>query len=285
MKKFLAIFLVLTLLLSFAACNKNGNDDESSTNPTEQTDDNGTTNKNEPSKPNKNEEKTTAEPFVNPNLTEPANLFKVVDVKNYDVEERKPNSSVTSGVTNLSKGYRLISKEDNTISNKIKVDKSEIVLGVTVLEELLNNGWELSENVDANTAVKDGEKETIIIKNAEDKAIQLNVKNMTNSIVAIPDCVVVKLSVLKEVKQYSWEDVVINDTVDTAKDTYKDHISSLGEPIVVNVTEYYNGNEYSYCKVSMMFQQTVNGNTYTITVGGEDKADAFVMSSCIVEVR
>ena len=141
MKKFLAIFLVLTLLLSFAACNKNGNDDESSTNPTEQTDDNGTTNKNEPSKPNKNEEKTTAEPFVNPNLTEPANLFKVVDVKNYDVEERKPNSSVTSGVTNLSKGYRLISKEDNTISNKIKVDKSEIVLGVTVLEELLNNGY------------------------------------------------------------------------------------------------------------------------------------------------
>ena len=57
MKKFLAIFLVLTLLFSFAACDKNGKDDESTTNPTEQTGDNGTTNKNEPSS-NKQEKPT-----------------------------------------------------------------------------------------------------------------------------------------------------------------------------------------------------------------------------------
>ena len=286
MKKFLAIFLVFTLLFSFAACNKNGNDNEGSTNPTEQTGDNGTTNKNEPSsQPNKNEEKTTAEPFVNPNLTEPTNLFNIVDVKNYDVEERKPNSSATSGATYLSKKYGLISEKDNTISDKIKIDQNEIVLGVTALEELLNNGWELSGNSDVNTAVKVGEKSTVIIKNAEDKVIQINVKNNTNIMVAISDCTIVKLSILKDINQYSWKDFVINDTINIANGTYRDYVSSLGEPFIVNVTEHYNGNEYSYCKVSMMFQQTINGNTYTITVGGEDKADTFVMSSCVVEVK
>ena len=46
MKKLLAIFLALTLLLSFAACNKDGNGDDNTTTSAEQTTDNGTTNKN-----------------------------------------------------------------------------------------------------------------------------------------------------------------------------------------------------------------------------------------------
>ncbi len=285
MKKFLAIFLVLTLLFSFAACNKDGKDDESSTTPsTEQTEDNGTTNKAENPSSNKNEENTTAEPFVNPNLTEPSSLFSLIDVNEYKVEERKPNSSATSGVTVLAKQYALKADKNNDISNGIRLDSTTIVLGETYLKELFDAGWKVSGNADANTAVKTGEKATVIINNEENKVVQLNVKNESTNTVAVSDCTIVKISVLKEIKNQNWLDFTIGDTVNTASATYSSCVTALGEPNFVNVSEYYNGNEYSHCKVTMIFRQTINGSTYTITIGGEDKAKAFVLNSCVVEV-
>ena len=286
MKKFLAIFLVLTLLFSFAACNKNGNDDENSTNPTEQTDDNGTTNKNEkPSRPNKNEEKTTAEPFVNPNLTEPANLFKVVDVKNYDLKEGKPNTFQSSGVTMIIKRYTLKGQNTNAIPDTISVGSSEFVFMQTTLKDILAQGWTLVGKTDVNQGVKAGEEANAIIKNAQGEIIKIKVMNKTTNIAAAGDCVFSEAGVVKSLKsENDWVTFKLGDTVNTDS-SYAEVIKGLGNPKGINVVEYYRGNNFNYCKATLVYEYKSGNTTYTVSIGYEDKNGTATLDSFIVSAK
>lgn len=285
MKKFLAIFLVLALLFSFAACNKNGNDDENSTNPTEQTDDNGTTNKNEPSKPNKNEEKTTAEPFVNPNLTEPANLFKVVDVKNYDLKEGKPNTTASSGVTFIAKRYTAKNQVAGTIPNTVSVGSSQFIFHQTTLKGILAQGWILVGRTDVNQGVKAGEEANAIIKNAQGEIIKIKVVNKTANIMAAGDCVFSEAGIVKSIKNDSpWATFKLGDTVNTDS-SYAELVKGLGNPKNVTVAEYYKGNDYNYCKATLVYEMKSGNTTYTVSVGYEDKNGTATLDSFIVSVK
>ncbi len=286
MKKFLAIFLVLTLLFSFAACNKDGNkDDESSTNPTEQTDNNGTTNKNEPSsRPNKNEEKTTAEPFVNPNLTEPAKLFKVVDVKNYDLKEGKPNTTASSGVTFIAKRYTA-KNPVNTIPNTVSVGSSQFVLHQTTLNDIVAQGWTLVGRTDINQAVKAGEEANAMIKNGQNEIIKIKVMNKTANVAAAGDCVISEAGIVKSIKNSSeWATFKLGDTVNTDS-AYAEVVKTFGNPKNITVAEYYKGNTYNYCKATLVYEQKVDNITYTVSIGYTDENGKATLDSFIVSAK
>ena len=179
MKKFLAIFLVLILLFSFAACNK---DDDTNTDDTtttenqvgEQTTDGeeDTTNK----KPNRLET-TTAAPFENPNITEPAALFKIVDVNNYTHKSADPNTTKSSGVTFIAKRYEIKNSSDNALPAKINTEGTEFVLNETLLKDFASNGWTVISKKDMNTAAEAGSETSVILKNSTGKTTKLVVTN------------------------------------------------------------------------------------------------------------
>ncbi len=285
MKKFLAIFLVLTLLFAFVACNKDGNGDESTTNPTEQTDNNGTTNKNEPSsnKPNK-EEKTTAAPFVDPQLTEPANLFKVIDVKAYDHQEGKPNSNPSSGVTFIANKYTAKNQFVNTIPDAISIGSSKFVFQQTTLKEIVAQGWTLVGRVDVNQAVEPGKEANAIIKNSQNEIVKIKVINKTANIMAAGDCVISEAGIVKTVKSdYTWATFKLGDAVSTNSD-YAEVVNSFGSPDSITVAEYYKGNSLNYSKATLVYEQKVDNITYTVSIGytdtnGKANLETFIVSA------
>jgi len=284
MKKFLAIFLVLTLLFAFAACDKNGKDDENSTSPTEQTDDNGTTNKNEASRPNKNEEKTTAEPFENPNLTEPANLFKVVDVKNYDLKEGKPNTTASSGVTFIAKRYAA-KNPVNTIPNTVSAGSSQFVLHQTTLKDIVAQGWSLVGRTDVNQAVKAGEEANAMIKNSQNEIIKIKVMNKTANVAAAGDCVISEAGIVKTIKNDSeWAKFKLGDTVNTDS-SYAEVVNGFGNPKNITVAEYYKGNTFNYSKATLVYEQKVDNITYTVSIGYTDENGKATLESFIVSAK
>ncbi len=285
MKKLLAIFLALTLLLTFAACNKDENGDEGTTAPTEQTDDNGTTSKDEPStkKPVK-EEKTTAEPFVDPKLTEPANLFKVVDVNSYDHKEGAPNTTASSGVTMIANRYTAKNQAANTIPATVSVGSSQLVLAKTTLKEIVGQGWTLVGNTDLNQAVEPGKEANAVVKNAQNSIFKIKVINKTSSVAAAGDCVLSEVGVVKTVKSdYNWAAFKLGDTVTTDSE-YAEVVNSFGNPVSVTVAEYYKGSTFNYCKATLVFEQKVDGLTYTVSIGytdtnGKATVDSFIVSA------
>ena len=285
MKKFLAIFLALTLLFSFAACNKDGNGDDNTSTPTEQTDDNGTTNKNESTtkKPIK-EEKTTAEPFVNPNITEPANLFKVVDVNGYNHQEGTPNTAPSSGVTFIANRYTAKNQVANTIPNTVSVGASQFVFAQTTLKEIVGQGWTPVGKTDLNQAVEPGKEANAIIKNAQNSIIKIKVINKTSNVVAAGDCVLSEVGIVKSVKSdYSWAAFKLGDTVSTDS-VYAEVVNNFGNPTSITAAEYYKGNTYNYCKATLAFEQKIDGLTYTVSIGytdtnGKATVDSFIVSA------
>ena len=285
MKKFLAIFLVLTLLFAFAACDKNGEDDESTTNPTEQTDNNDVTNKNEnSSRPNK-EEKTTAEPFENPNLTEPAKLFKVVDVKDYDLKEGKPNTTASSGVTFIAKRYTAKNQVVNTIPDTVSVGSSQFVFMQTTLSDIVADGWTPEGRTDVNQAVEPGEETNALIKNAQGKIIKIKLMNRTSNIAAAGDCVVSEVGIVKTIKSDNeWADFKLGDTVNTSS-AYAEVVNGLGAPKNITVAEYYKGNTFNYSKATLVYEQKADNLTYSVSIGYTDENGKATLESFIVSAK
>lgn len=284
MKKFLAIFLVLTLLLSFAACDKNGKDDETTTNPTEQTDGNGTTDKNEPSSKPDRGETTTAEPFVNPNLTEPAKLFKAVDVKNYDLKEGKPNTTASSGVTFIAKRYTAKNQVVNTIPNTVSVGSSKFVFHQTTLKEFVAQGWALEGKTDINQAVEAGKEANALIKNSQDEMIKIKVMNKTANVMAAGDCVISEVGIVKTITSSTWAGFKLGDTVSTDS-AYAEVVKGLGAPKNITVAEYYKGNTFNYSKATLVYEQQVDGITYSVSIGYTDENGKATLESFIVSAK
>ena len=286
MKKLLAIFLALTLLLSFAACNKDGNGDDNTTTSAEQTTDNGTTNKNEsPSKKPNKEEKTTAEPFIDPKLTEPANFFKVVDVNIYNHKEGAPNTTASSGVTFIANKYTAKNQVANTIPGTVSVGSFQFVFAKTTLKEIVGQGWTPVGKTDLNQAVEPGKEANAIVKNAQNSIIKIKVINKTSSVAAAGDCVLSEVGIVKTAKtEYSWAAFKLGDTVTTDSE-YAEVVNSFGNPVSVTVAEYYKGNTYSHCKATMAFEQKLDGLTYTVSIGYTDTNGTATVDSFIVSVK
>ena len=286
MKKLLALFLALTLLLSFAACNKDGNGDDNTTTSAEQTTDKGTTNKNEsPSKKPNKEEKTTAEPFVDPKLTEPANFFKVVDVNIYNHKEGAPNTTASSGVTFIANKYTAKNQVANTIPGTVSVGSSQFVFAKTTLKEIVGQGWTLIGKTDLNQAVEPGKEANAIVKNAQNSIIKIKVINKTSSVAAAGDCVLSEVGIVKTAKtEYSWAAFKLGDTVTTDSE-YAEVVNSFGNPVSVTVAEYYKGNTYSHCKATMAFEQKLDGLTYTVSIGYTDTNGTATVDSFIVSAK
>ena len=282
MKKFLAIFLVLTLLFSFAACNKNGNDDENSTNPTEQTDDNGTTNKNEPS--SNKEEKPTAPPFNNPNLTVPETLFDVVSVDDYTLRSRDPNTS-SSGLTTIAKRYEHKQSKITAIPEKIMVGSTAVVLNHTTLGDVLALGWTIEGKTDENQAIKPGKSSVVFLKNDQNNIVKMDIVNKTSNIVSVKQCVITEVGIIKTMNiDYGWVSVSLENSANT-QSSYADVIKALGEPSAINVNEFYQGNDYNYCKATLVYEMKSGNTTYTVSVGYEDKNGTATLDSFIVSAK
>ena len=288
MKKFLAIFLVLILLFSFAACNK---DDDTNTDGTtttenqagEQTTDGeeDTTNK----KPNRFET-TTAAPFENPNITEPAALFKIVGFDNYNLKSADPNTSKSSGVTFIAKRYEIKNSSDNTLPAKINTEGTEFVLNETLLKDFASNGWTVISKKDMNTAAEAGSETSVILKNSTGKTTKLVVTNKSSTSMALGDCVITEIGILKTITEQKWAEFTLDGKAGTTNSTYADFINAFGEPKSINVAEYYKGNDYTHSKVTLLFEQKVGNETWSMSVSYEDKATGEVtLQSCIYEVK
>lgn len=285
MKKFLALFLVLTLLFSFAACNKDdatNSDETTSGQGTEQTTDKkDTTNK----KPGNNEEKTTAEPFKNPNLTEPSALFKLVDVKDYEFKSGNPNTTASSGVTFIAKRYESKNAVANNIPAKISTGGAEIILNETIVNDFVSQGWTVVSKNDVNTAVEAGKDTSVILKNSKGEVTKIIARNKTSNSVAIADCVITEVGIVKDIKQQTWADFTIDGKANTSSSTYADYVNAFGKPKNINVAEYYQGNDYTRCKATLVFEKVVGNETWTISVTFEDTNGKATIDSCIIEVN
>lgn len=283
MKKFLAIFLVLTLLFSFAACDKNGKDDESTTNPTEQTDDNGTTNKNEPS--SNKEERPTAPPFKNPNLTVPEALFDVVSVDDYTLTSRTPNTSASTGETTIGKRYERKQAMTTVIPNKITADSTEITIMQTTVRELMNKGWTAIGKTDTTLAIKAGRGTLAFFKNDQGRMLSFNVMNTTTNVLALADCTIVGASVLKEMNvEYDWVNFVLGDKAGT-NSSYEDIVAALGMPMGISVKELFQKDDYVKCDVTLLYEYKAGNTTYNVAIGYVDENGKATLNSFILSTK
>ncbi len=283
MKKFLAIFLVLTLLFSFAACNKDVDDGESTTTPVEQTSENGVTNKNEPS--SSKQEKPTAPPFNNPNLTVPEALFELVNVNDYTLNSRKPNSSATSGDTTLGKRYERKQMMTTVIPNKITAGSTEIIIMQTTVRELIDKGWAPIGKTDINKAVKQGKGSLAFFKNDQGKMLSFNVANNTTNILALADCTIVGVSWLTKMNvEYDWVELVLGDKCGTTS-SYADIIDEMGMPYTITVKEKYHKNDYVECEVTLLYEYKASNIVYDVNIAYTDKNGQATLDSFIVTAK
>ncbi len=289
MKRFLAIFLVLTLLFSFAACNKNETPDagEDVNKTTEnQADEQTTDGEEDTTKRKPRPETTTAAPFENPNLTEPAALFKVVGFDNYNLKSAAPNTTASSGVTFIIKRYEIKNSTGNTLSANVDTEGTKFVLNETLLKDFVANGWTIISKKDANAAIEAGDETSVILKNNAGKTTKLVVTNKTSTSMALADCVITEIGILKTITEQVWAEFTIDGKAGTTGSTYADFVNTFGKPISINVSEYYKGNDYTHSKVAMIFEQKIGNETWTLSVSYEDKATGEVeLQSCIFEVK
>lgn len=289
MKRLLAIFLVLTLLFSFAACNKDETpnaDDDNNTTTESRVDEQTTGDEEDTTKKKPRPETTTAAPFENPNLTEPSALFKLVGFDNYNLKSAAPNTTKSSGVTFIIKRYELKNSVGNTLSANVDTEGTKFVLNETLLKEFIANGWTIISKKDANTAIEAGAEASVILKNNGGKTTKLVVTNKTSTSMALADCVITEIGILKTITEQTWAEFTVDGNAGTTGSTYADFVNAFGKPSSINVSEYYKGNDYTHSKVSMLFEQKIGNETWTMSVSYEDKATGEVeLQSCIFEVK
>ncbi len=288
MKKFLAIFLVLSIMLAFAACKPDDNTDvdngtTESTVAGEQT----TSGEEDTTKKKPRPETTTCAPFENPNLTEPSALFKLVGFDNYNLKSAAPNTSKSSGVTFIAKRYELKNAAGNTLSAKIDTEGTEFVLNETLLKDFVAKGWTVISKKDVNTAAEAGAETSVLLKNAAGKVTKLVVTNKSATSMPLNDCVITEIGILKTITEQTWAEFTIDNKAGTATmSSYNDFVNAFGKPSRINVAEYYKGNDYTHSKVTLLFEQKMGNETWTISVSFEDKATGEVeLQSCIYEVK
>jgi hypothetical protein len=287
MKKFLAIFLVLTLLFSFAACNKEGNGDEGTTTVEQSERDEQPSKGGDKSEhtTKKREEKTTAAPFVDPVITEPAKLFSLVNVNDYDHKESTPNTTASSGVTFIMNRYTLKNNNSNTIPDAVTVGSFDFVLGETTVSDALANGWSLIGKIDVNTAVEAGDEKGIILQSSDGKILRIGTMNKTANTVAITDCVIVEVCVTKSVEnKFGWVDFNLGDNVSTDA-TYEEAVKNLGKPQTINVVEYYKGNDFTRSTVTLLFEKKSGDTTYMVSIGYKDENGKAVLENFVVTAK
>ncbi|MBQ8766020.1 MAG: hypothetical protein IJZ16_04390 [Clostridia bacterium] len=287
MKKFLAIFLVLALLLSFAACKK---DD------TYRTDVDGTTESSEPSeqtneadetttkKPGK-KETTTAAPFENPNVVEPAALLNLVGLDNYNLTSAEPNTSKTSGVTFIAKRYENKSSAANILPAQISTGGTDFVLNETLLKDFIATGWTVISKKDANTAAEAGAETSVILKNNSGETTKLVVTNKSTVSMPLGECPITEIGILKSITEQTWADFTVGGVKVTSGKSYADFINAFGKPVKINVSEYYKGNDYTHSKVTLIFEKKVGNETWNMSLTCVDTKGNIEIESCIYEVK
>ncbi len=288
MKKFLAIFLVLTLLFSFVACNPDDNTDTDVSNSTTENtvDEQSTNGEEDTTKKKPRPETTTAAPFENPNLTEPAALFRIVGFDNYNLKSADPNTTPSSGVTFIIKRYESKNSAGNVLSSKINTEGTEFILNETLLKDFAASGWTVISKKNMNTAAEAGAKTSVILKNNAGKTTKLVVTNKSATSMALGDCVITEIGILKTITEQNWAEFVIDGKAGTAGSGYSDFVSAFGKPVDMNVVEYYKGNDYTHSKVTLVFEQKIGNETWSISVGFEDKVTGEVaLQSCIYTIK
>lgn len=288
MKKFLAIFLVLTILFAFAACKPDDNTDvDNSTTESTVADEQSTNGEEDTTKKKPRPETTTCAPFENPNLTEPSALFKIVGFDNYNLKSADPNTSKSSGVTFIAKRYEIKNSSGNTLPAKINTEGTDFVLNETLLKDFVAKGWTVISKKDMNTAAEAGSETSVILKNGAGKTTKLVVTNKSATSMPLSDCVITEIGILKTITEQTWAEFTIDGKAGTATlASYNDYVSAFGKPVKINVAEYYKGNDYTHSKVTLIFEQKVGNETWSMSVSYEDKATGEVtLQSCIYEVK
>lgn len=288
MKKFLAIFLVLTILFAFAACKPDDNTDvDNSTTESTAADGQSTNGEEDTTKKKPRPETTTCAPFENPNLTEPSALFKIVGFDNYNLKSADPNTSKSSGVTFIAKRYEIKNSSGNTLPAKINTEGTDFVLNETLLKDFVAKGWTVISKKDMNTAAEAGSETSVILKNGAGKTTKLVVTNKSATSMPLSDCVITEIGILKTITEQTWAEFTIDGKAGTATlASYNDYVNAFGKPAKINVAEYYKGNDYTHSKVTLIFEQKVGNETWSMSVSYEDKATGeVILQSCIYEVK
>lgn len=288
MKKFLAIFLILTILFAFAACKPDDNTDvDNSTTESTVADEQSTNGEEDTTKKKPRPETTTCAPFENPNLTEPSALFKIVGFDNYNLKSADPNTSKSSGVTFIAKRYEIKNSSGNTLPAKINTEGTDFVLNETLLKDFAAKGWTVISKKDMNTAAEAGSETSVILKNGAGKTTKLVVTNKSATSMPLSDCVITEIGILKTITEQTWAEFTIDGKAGTATlASYNDYVNAFGKPVKINVAEYYKGNDYTHSKVTLIFEQKVGNETWSMSVSYEDKATGeVILQSCIYEVK
>lgn len=286
MKKFLAIFLVLTLLLSFAACNKDDTyktDVDGTTESTEATDQ--AADSDETTEKSGKKETTTAAPFENPNVVEPAALLNLVGLDNYNVTSADPNTAKSSGVTFIAKRYENKSSAANTLPAQISTGGTDFVLNETLLNDFIATGWTVISKKDANTAAEAGAETSVILKNNSGTTTKLVVTNKSTVSMPLGDCPVTEIGILKTITEQTWADFTVGGVNVTSGKSYADFINAFGKPVKINISEYYKGNNYTHSKVTLIFEKKVGDETWNMSLTCVDTKGSIEIESCIYEVK
>ena len=285
MKKFLSILLILALLFSFAACNKDETT-KTDVDSTNESVENTTAEKDETTtKKSGKKETTTAAPFENPNVIEPAALLSLIGIDNYNLTSAKPNTSKSSGVTFIAKRYELKNVVENTLSAQISTAGTDFILNETLLNDFIAKGWTVISKKDANTAADAGAETSVILKNNQGTTTKLVVTNKTDVSMPLGECPITEIGILKTITEQEWAEFSVGGISVTTYKSYADIINAFGKPVKLNIAEYYKGNDYTHSKVVMIFEKTVGNEKWNMSLTCVDTKGSVEIESCIYEVK
>ena len=185
----------------------------------------------------------------------------------------------------IQKRYTLKKDNKNTIPVKVNSGSTEILLGKTLLKDVVAKGWSYSGKVNESTTLNAGKTGVVGLINADGQVLRLTVKNNTSGDIAIGECVVVEFGFVSSVEvEGGWADFTFADSI-KKNSSYEAVIKALGSPDKINVAEKYKGNDFSTCSVTLNYSNQVGDKTYTVSIAYDDDGKTAVLNSLTVSVK
>ena len=212
MKKLISILLILSIVLCLGACGDASTDESTTVAPTTS------------ASADKADENTEAE--------ELKGMALFFDADRYTAQKGE-KTDVGDGTFSVNTSYALISKSELQFPKDIVLDGTDITLGVTKVDELLDMGWRMYSDISDDSTVNANSYAIFYIANSKN-TVCISALNDSDSPASVYDCPVESVSFKAQNVEFDCNG--LNSTSSPA-----DVVSTLGEPTSIRITDYFDG--------------------------------------------
>ena len=242
MKKIIALLLVATLVLSFAACGKKDSAEETTNNST-----------------------TTTQAAANEQETEQAaNLF--FDVSQYNIKNGDSNDDKIKLTT-----YTLKNDISYDLPSEVTVGGHKIVLNTTKVSDLLDDGCTV-QDLYKDHVLKSKNGTGVASETANGEEFTAWAINRTDNELKAIDCIIERVSIdykLANMRNVKAPDFVYSENI-TSSITLEELVKKLGNPNHTSILEYYDENgEWLYNTITVYYWNDTTNVSLTFKVDSE----------------